>query len=239
MGDESTGWSRRRFLGMVGKVGGAAAVYETMTALGMIHVPDAWAGPPELPPGTGAGKKVVILGAGIGGLTLAYELHRAGFEVEILEAQGRPGGRSFTARRGSVITEESAEHGTTRQECQFDEGLYLNMGPGRLPYHHRRVLHYCDTLTVPLEIYVMMTTANRFQTEGGFGGQPQLNRQIANDTQGYIAELLSKAVQKGSLDQELGEADRAKLLDLLKVYGDLGATKGCAPDAYCGSTRSG
>ena len=239
MPDKSSGWSRRNFLELVGKAGGAAAVYETMTALGLINLPEAWAGPPALPPGSGAGKSVLILGAGIGGLTLAYELSKAGYHCEILEAQERAGGRSLTARRGSVITEESAKHGTTHQECKFDDGLYLNMGPGRLPYHHRRVLHYCEELGVPLEVYVMSTTANRYQTEDAFGGRPQLNRRIANDTQGYIAELLSKAVRKGSLDQELGEGDRVKLLSLLEVFGDLGAEKGCPPEAYCGSTRSG
>ena len=242
MRDKSSGsgWTRRNFLELVGKAGGAAAVYETMTAMGLINLPEAWAGPPDLPPGSGAGKSVLILGAGIGGLTLAYELSKAGYHCEILEAQQRAGGRSLTARRGGpVITEESAQHGTTHQECKFDDGLYLNMGPGRLPYHHRRVLHYCEELQVPLEVYVMMTTANRYQTEKGFGGKPQLNRRIANDTQGYVAELLAKAVRKGSLDQELGEADRAQLLSLLAVYGDLGAEKGCAPEAYCGSTRSG
>jgi monoamine oxidase len=239
MAEKSSGWTRRNFLEMVGKAGGAAAVYETMTALGLINLPEAWAGPPALPPGSGAGKSVLILGAGIGGLTLAYELSKAKYHCEILEAQERAGGRSFTARRGSVITEESAKHGTTHQECKFDEGLYLNMGPGRLPYHHRRVLHYCDVLGVPLEVYVMSTTVNRYQTEDAFGGRPQLSRRIANDTQGYVAELLAKAVRKGCLDQELGEADRVKLLDLLEVYGDLGAEKGCPPEAYCGSTRSG
>ncbi|HXO26834.1 MAG TPA: FAD-dependent oxidoreductase [Thermoanaerobaculia bacterium] len=242
MPDKSSGWSRRNFLELVGKAGGAAAVYETMTALGLINLPEAWAGPPTLPPGSGAGKSVLILGAGIGGLTLAYELSKAGYHCEILEAQERAGGRSLTARRGSVITEESQKDGTTHtthQECKFDDGLYLNMGPGRLPYHHRRVLHYCEELGVPLEVYVMSTTANRFQTEDAFGGRPQLNRRIANDTQGYIAELLAKAVRKGSLDQELGEGDRVKLLSLLEVFGDLGAEKGCPPEAYCGSTRSG
>lgn len=239
MPDKGSGWSRRNFLELVGKAGGAAAVYETMTALGLINLPEAWAGPPALPPGSGAGKSVLILGAGIGGLTLAYELHKAGYNCEILEAQERAGGRSLTARRGSVITEESKEHGITHQECKFDDGLYLNMGPGRLPYHHRRVLHYCEELGVRLEVYVMSTTVNRYQTEGAFGGRPQLNRRIANDTQGYVAELLAKAVRKGCLDQELGEGDRAKLLDLLEVYGDLGAEKGCPPEAYCGSTRSG
>src|SRR5260370_7255589 len=60
------GVTRRRFLEQVGLAGGSAALYETMTALGLINLPEAWAGPPELPPGSGAGKSVVILGAGIG-----------------------------------------------------------------------------------------------------------------------------------------------------------------------------
>lgn len=221
------GTTRRKFLEMVGRAGGAAAVYETMTALGLINLPGAWAGGPRLAAGSGTGKNVLILGAGIGGLTAAYELTRAGYQCEILEAQNRAGGRSLTARQGSVITEQSKEHGVTRQKCEFDRGLYLNMGPGRLPYHHRRVLHYCHELGVPLEVYVMETTANLFQTGDAWGGQRQINRQIANDTRGYVAELLAKAVRKGALDQELDEGDRDRLLCLLKVFGDLGESKAC------------
>jgi len=235
---EKGGWTRRRFLEMVGRAGGAAAVYETMTALGLMRVPDAWAGPQRLAQGSGTGKTVLILGAGVGGLTAAYELSLAGYKCEILEAQARAGGRSLTARRGTVITEESTR-GVTRQECEFDEGLYLNMGPGRLPYHHRRVLNYCRELGVPLEVYVMSTTANLYQDDKAFGGKPQFNRQIAYDTQGYISELLSKAIDRKCLDGVLHEGDRVKLLDLLKSFGDLGATAKCAPEAFCGTTRAG
>jgi monoamine oxidase len=233
-----SGWTRRRFLEMVGKAGGAAAVYETMTALGLMRTPEAWAGPQRLAQGSGTGKTVLILGAGIGGLTAAYELSLAGYKCEILEAQDRAGGRSLTARRGSIITEES-KAGVTHQECRFDEGLYLNMGPGRLPYHHRRVLNYCRELGVPLEVYVMSTTANLYQDDNAFGGKPQFNRQIAYDTQGHIAELLSKAIHRNCLNDELNEGDRDKLLDLLKSFGDLGATMDCPPDKFCGTTRTG
>jgi monoamine oxidase len=230
-------WTRRRFLGLVGRAGGAAAVYETMTAMGLINLPGAWSGPLELPAGSGAGKSVLILGAGIGGLTAAYELSRAGYRCEILEAQERAGGRSLTARHGSVITEDG-DRGVSHQTCRFDDGLYLNMGPGRLPYHHRRVLHYCRDLGVPLEIYVMETTANRYQTDKAFGGKPQANRRIANDTRGYVAELLAKAICQKSLDAKLDEGDRERLLSLLKAFGDLQGEK-CPDYAYAGSTRSG
>src|SRR5258708_40369527 len=70
------GLTRRRFLEGGGLAGGSAALYETMTALGLINLPEAWAGPPELPHGSGKGKSGVILGAGIGGLTAAFGLIR-------------------------------------------------------------------------------------------------------------------------------------------------------------------
>lgn len=218
------GLTRRRFLQMVGFAGGSAALYETMTAMGLITAPEAWAGPPQLPQGLGAGQTVLILGAGIGGLTAAYELSRAGFRCEVLEAQKRAGGRNLTARRGTVITEESSEHGVTQQVSQLDDGLYMNMGPARLPHHHRRVLHYCQELGVALQVYVMESAANLFQTDKEFGGRPQTNRSIANDTRGHIAELLAKSTRKHALDEELDEQDRENLLSLLQTFGKLGDT---------------
>lgn len=227
MARDSVDFTRRGFLEMVGRIGGSAAVYEAMVSLGLIRAPDLWAGPLELDPEQGKGKRVLILGAGVGGLTTALMLDRAGFRCEILEALDRPGGRNLTARHGTRIHQQ----GHPDQTCRFDDGLYLNMGPGRLPYHHRRVLHYCRQLDVPLEVYTMETTANLFQTDQAFGGRPQVNRAVANDTRGYISELLAKAVRKGALDEELdgteGEWMRNQLLCLLKVFGDLGQNDAC------------
>jgi monoamine oxidase len=228
------GLTRRSFLERVGVAGGSAALYETMTALGLINLPEAWAGPPELPQGSGTGKTVVILGAGIGGLTAAYELTRAGYTCQIIELTDRAGGRNHSARRGTVLTEKRADGTTLRQVCNFDEGLYLNLGPGRLPYHHRRVLHYCRELGVALEVYVMETMANLFQSDKAFGGKAQIRRRIANDTQGYIAEMLAKAVNQNALNAELDEGDRNNLLCLLKSFGDLGENEWCSS---CGQTK--
>lgn len=247
MGDSketwNSGWTRRRFLTRIGQVGGAAALYETMVAMGLVNVPEAWAGPPRMGEGHGVGKSVLILGAGVGGLTTAYILARHGYRCRILEATARAGGRNHTARRGSTILEDSTEHGKTRQECHFDSGLYMNLGPGRLPYHHRRVLHYCQELNVELEPYVMNTTGNLFQTSAGFEQQAVVYRRVQNDTRGYIAELLAKAVNGGALDAELGEEDRERLLSLLSTFGPLGARRtGCdapADYSYQGSTRVG
>src|SRR5579864_2318267 len=115
-------WTRRAFLENVGRAGGASAVYRTMAAIGLLPEPPTWTGPIDPGASSGSGRTVLILGAGIAGLAAAYELTRSGFKCHVLEAQGHAGGRNFTVRRGTTIHEESAEHGTTEQKCQFDEG---------------------------------------------------------------------------------------------------------------------
>jgi len=250
MGDSNGGWTRRRFLEFVGQIGGSFAVYETMTAMGWMHMPEAYAGPPQIQAGSGRGRKVLILGSGIGALTSAYELTKAGYDVILLEPTERAGGRSLTARRGDVVVEQSEKHGVTEQVCKFDPGLYLNMGPGRLPFHHRRVLYYCHELDVPLEVYVMTTTANLYQKENVLQNRAVVRRRLATDAAGYISELLAKQVCKGSLDKELTPQERKDLLELLVTFGDLNANgSDCTtkdricndPKAYkyCGSTRAG
>ena len=234
--NDSTPWTRRGFLQAVGAAGGAAAVYEVMVALGMIRTPDAFAGVPELPPNSGAGKRVVIIGAGIAGLTAAYEMSKAGWEVIILEAHDRAGGRSYTVRRGYTIEENTG----TVQTCKFDEGpdFYLNAGPGRLPYHHTAILHYCTLFDVKLEVYTMMTRANYYQRDESWGGKPQINRRISNDTRGFISELLAKSVNRGDLDTDLRshKVNKEQFLSMLASFGDVEAKDNYD---YIGSSRSG
>ena len=59
------------------------------------------------------GKRVVILGAGLAGLTAAYRLMSEGYEVIVLEGQDRVGGRVLTVRDG-FAADGHAEMGATR-----------------------------------------------------------------------------------------------------------------------------
>ena len=47
---------------------------------------------------TSQNKTVTIIGAGLAGLSAAYDLHRTGWKVTVLEARNRVGGRVYTVR---------------------------------------------------------------------------------------------------------------------------------------------
>ena len=76
--------------------------------------------------------RVAIVGAGVAGLTIAYELGKRGYACTVLEARNRPGGRVQTIRRGTV----SEEDGPT-QTCAFDRRplLQLRRDAHRAPSH--------------------------------------------------------------------------------------------------------
>ena len=91
--------TRRDILTRFTAVAGFAGGYAALHALGLTGS-EAWAGAPALPPGSGKGVKVAILGAGPAGLAAAYELGKAGYHCTILEARDRVGGRNWTVRKG-------------------------------------------------------------------------------------------------------------------------------------------
>src|ERR1700761_1070637 len=95
--------SRRALVHLVGKAGGVAAAYHTMAAMGLLAVPSAYGGPPALPPGRG--RQVVIIGAGIAGMVLGFELRKSGYRSLLLEARPRPGGRNWSLRGGDTVAE--------------------------------------------------------------------------------------------------------------------------------------
>jgi len=200
-----------------------------MQALGLASTVFAQPAPP-LPEEIGKGTHVVILGAGIAGLVMAYRLERAGYAVTLLEARRRTGGRNWTLRHGDKVE----LIGATEQSVSFSSGLYFNAGPARIPSHHQGLLGYCKLLGVPLEVEVNFSNSALLQADGDFGGKPIQERQAINDFRGRIAELLSKATNRGALDQELTADDKRRLIVFLRDYGDLSKDS-----LYQGSERSG
>jgi monoamine oxidase len=147
------------------------------------------------------------------------ELRKAGYDVRILEFNSRPGGRNWTLRGGDSFT----ELGGLRQVCQFEQGLYFNPGPWRIPYHHRAILDYCRRLGVALEPFIQLNHNAYLHAAGAFNGVPQRIRDIKTDFQGHVSELLAKVTQQGRLDEAVSREDREMLLQALRSWGALDA----------------
>jgi monoamine oxidase len=78
-------------------------------------------------------RRILVLGAGLAGLTAAWELVKAGHEVTVLEAQTRAGGRVRTLR------------------APFADGLTAEAGASRIPDDHHLTLRYVREFGLELD----------------------------------------------------------------------------------------
>ncbi|HEY0115587.1 MAG TPA: FAD-dependent oxidoreductase [Allosphingosinicella sp.] len=221
--------TRRAFLERLGVAGGVGATYLGMQALGLLNTPPASAEPFRLPSGSGRGRSVVILGAGIAGLVSAYELRRAGWDVTVLEARNRIGGRVWTVRGGDRIVQT----GRPDQVCAFSRGEYLNAGAARIPHSHHAILGYAKELHVPMEVMVNSNRASRIAS----GDLVITQAQLINDVRGGISEMLAKAIDRGALDQQMTAGDRTAMRQFLRFYGELGEGGNYTPRGRSGYTQ--
>jgi monoamine oxidase len=213
--EPSNATSRRDLLLLIGAVAGSAAMYQAMTSLGFASE-SRYSGPIKLE-GDPKGASVLILGAGLAGMTAALELRKAGYSVQVLEFNNRAGGRNWSLRGGDRFT----ELGGFTQACEFEQGLYINPGPWRIPYHHRALLDYCKRLGVALEPFIQLNHNAYLHASKAFGGRPQRIREIKTDFQGQTSELLAKVTQQGKLDEVVTREDRELLLASLRAWGAL------------------
>lgn len=89
--------SRRSILRGMAAMGAVFAGPPLLSGMKKAHA-DYVTTKPTLPPNFGNGKSVAIIGGGVAGLTSAYVLANAGFQVAVFEADSRYGGRSLTVR---------------------------------------------------------------------------------------------------------------------------------------------
>ena len=120
----SQGVSRRSLLAMIGMTAGGAAMYQAMTSLGFA-AESGYTGPIKLD-GDPKGASVLVLGAGLAGMTAALELRQAGYKVQMLEFNDAGGRAKLDAARRRQLTPNSAAR---RQKCEFDAGTLFQSRP--------------------------------------------------------------------------------------------------------------
>ena len=102
-------------------------------------------------------KRVIVIGAGLSGMVAALELRSAGFDVTILEANSRPGGRVHTLRE------------------PFSDGLYAEAGAGRIPSTHDLTLHYVRQFNLSLVPFYPTSGADVYFMKGKHVAAPEIN----------------------------------------------------------------
>lgn len=224
--------TRRTFIRALGLAGGAGAAYEAMATIGL--APRAGDDPAWTPPSrdaAAAGRRVLVLGAGPAGLAAAHELGKVGYDVSVVEARTRPGGRVWSVRAG---TEETDLNGET-QRCTFAPGHFFNLGATRIPQSHV-TLDYCRELGVEIQPFGNQNanTVVNYTDAGALAGTSVTYRAAKADTFGYVSELLHKATARGALDDVLSAADKEALSEFLVSLGDLSSD-----GRYLGSPRRG
>lgn len=92
--------------------------------------------------------KIIVIGAGLAGLSAAYELTEAGHDVTVLEARARPGGRVYTLRE------------------PFADGLHAEAGAGRIPDNHTFTLRYAKLFGLALDPFQPASLAHTYYIGG-------------------------------------------------------------------------
>jgi monoamine oxidase len=152
------------------KTAGAAGI--GLTVLGRL-TPEARA----------AGPKIVIVGAGLAGITCAYRLQQAGYVADVYEASTRIGGRCWTGRAGAP-------------DNPFVQGQWYEHGGELIDQGHTRVRSLAKEVGLTLD-NLLAVEVNGTETLGWFDGRPYTYAEMTDDIK-VIWQQLHKDVSAAS-----------------------------------------
>ena len=190
--------SRRAFLAGVAVT--AAAACSSKGASSIDRVSDR--------PDPGAARRVVVVGAGLAGLSVALRLRDAGWDVVVLEARDRVGGRVHTAYGG-------------QDGVPFDSGLRAELGGESIDDNHTAIRGLLRRFAIATERRPGSTTdrATRgvFHTQGDTRTFAQLTGMRGGavlDDYFRVSDELERLAERHHVDPEHPEAaDDAAALD--------------------------
>ena len=173
--------SRREFLA----TGAAAAASVTLARCA------------SLPPAPRGDARVIVIGAGIAGLTCAYRLRQAGVNVRVFEAQNRLGGRMFSLRG------------------HFDDGQIAELGGELVDTGHTHLRRLAKQLHLPLDDLITDVPAET--AVWFFGGRRRPEREVIEAFLPVASRVESSLAMMGKGDVTYRTAGVARELDRLTV----------------------
>jgi monoamine oxidase len=149
-----------------------------------------------------ASPTIVVVGAGLAGLTCAYRLKQAGYIAQIHEASGRVGGRCWTGRG------------------VFDEGQIYERGGELIDQGHTTIRQLAQELGLNLD-NLLQAEVNGTELLGFFGGGPYTRAEMTDDLKKIWQKLHRDVTAAGyptlfdSFTQRGFELDHLSILDWL------------------------
>ena len=189
--------SRRSFLKKTGTTASLAAISP-------LSISSILSGPSD-------DKRIMVVGAGLAGLACAYELDQAGYNVILIEARSRPGGRVRTYRD------------------PFADNLYAEMGAEYVDSTDNLVKQYCKVFgleVLPAKQYDgVYVRGNRLSMNGLKSGTDSLpfegtlkGKLFGQEVQ-YIQKWIDLVKQKGETSHEVLALDKMSIEEMLKKGG--------------------
>ena len=192
---------------------------------------------------------VAIVGAGISGLSAAYEIHQRGFSVRVLERQARPGGVIVTERVDGFTIDAGPDSVLALKPAAIELCRQLGLGdqlmpmlPPRTAYilRNRRLHQFPEASYLGFPTRILPLAASRLFTWGGKVRMASevlvprrvnadadesiasfVRRRFGDEAVDYIAEPLLGGIHAGSIDRLSMRALFPRLLKAEKESGSV------------------